>query len=374
MDEAVKEDIKGSKELLEDVINNGLCTLCGACAGACPYLVSYQGRIVVLDECTLSEGQCYQYCPRTRADMDALSQEVFGQPYGEEEIGTTKEVLMSRSADTRVLEKAQYGGTVTTLLSLAMDEGLINTAVLTRETEDKMPVPFLARSPEEVLEGAGSNYMVCPVLEGYNRIPADSVERVGMVVTPCQGLAVSKMKLIPPQHRPSSDNIGLVIGLFCTWALSQESFGRFLRDSLNLAKIKKFDIPPPPANRLDVYTLAGRVSFPLDQIREFKMPTCSYCLDMTSEFADVSVGSVEGVEGWNTVIIRTDTGADLVKLARDRGMLETAALPEENLKHLKEAALLKKKRALKEIINRTGDKDDLLYLDMSPELVGKLLA
>lgn len=374
MDEVVKEAIKGSRELLEEVINNGLCTLCGACAGACPYLVSYQGRIVVLDECTLSEGQCYQYCPRTRTDMDALSQKVFGQPYSEEEIGTVKEVLMARSADARVLEKAQYGGTVTTLLSLAMDEGLIDTAVLTRETGDKMPVPFLARSSEEVLSGAGSSYMACPVLEGYNRIPADSVERVGMVVTPCQGLAVSKMKLIPPQHRVSSDNIGLVIGLFCTWALSQESFGQFLRDSLNLAKIKKFDIPPPPANRLDVYTPAGQVSFPLDQIREFKMPTCSYCLDMTSEFADVSVGSVEGVEGWNTVIIRTDTGADLVKLARDKGMLETAVLPEENLKHLKEAALLKKKRALKEIINRTGDNGDLLYLDMSPELVGRLLA
>ena len=374
MDEVVKEAVKGSRELLEEVINNGLCTLCGACAGACPYLVSYQGRIVVIDECTVTEGQCYQYCPRTITNMDALSQRVFGQPYGEDEIGTVKEVLMTKSTDTRVREKAQYGGTVTTLLSLALDEGLISTAVLTRETEDKMPVPFMARSPEEVLGGAGSNYMACPVLEGYNRIPADSDERVGMVVTPCQGLAVSKMKLIPPHHRPSSDNIGLVIGLFCTWALSQDSFGRFLRDSLNLTKIKKFDIPPPPANRLDVYTQAGLVSFPLDRIREFKMPTCSYCLDMTSEFADVSVGSVEGVEGWNTVIIRTDKGADLVNLASNRGKLETAPLPEANLKHLKEAALLKKKRALQEITNRTGNTGDLMYLDMSPELAGKLLA
>ncbi len=29
------------------------------------------------------------------------------------------------------------------------------------------------------------------------------------------------------------------------------------------------------------------------------MPACAYCLDMTYEFADISVGSVEGIEGWN---------------------------------------------------------------------------
>jgi len=306
--------------------------------------------------------------------MDALSRRVFGQPYGEEEIGTAKEVLIARSTETRVLEKVQYGGTVTTLLSLAMEEGLISTAVLTKVTDDKMPGPFLARSPAEVLDGAGSSYMACPVLEGYNRMPHDSTDRVGMVVTPCQTLVVSKMKLTPPQHRPSTDNIRLVIGLFCTWALSPDGFGRFLRDSLNLAGVRKFDIPPPPANTFEAYTASGRASFSLDQVREFVMPTCSYCLDMTAEFADVSVGSVEGVDGWNTVIIRTDAGADLVNLAKAKGKLETAHLPEENLKHLKEAALLKKKRALKEIINRTGDTGNLLYLDMSSELVGRLLA
>ena len=104
------------------------------------------------------------------------------------------------------------------------------------------------------------------------------------------------------------------------------------------------------------------------------MPTCAYCLDMTSEFADVSVGSVEGIEGWNTVIIRTDNGARLMEMAKKQGKLEIDALPPENLAHLKEAASIKKKRSLGEIVKQTGDKKDLLYLGLSPSLADKLLS
>ena len=366
--------VKGCKELVSEVIEKDLCCLCGACAGSCPYLVSYRGRIVQLDNCTLEDGQCYQYCPRTFVDMDAISQHVFGVPYGEGELGTTKEVLMARSTDAVIKEKVQYGGTVTTLLSLAMEEGLIDSAILTRTNADKTPGAFLARTTQEVLQSAGSNYMACPILETYNRLPEDNSDKLAIVAVPCQVIATTKMKREQPQHRSSTDNIKLVIGLFCTWALAPDSFHRFLKATLNLPSVTKFDIPPPPANRFDVYTPFGKVSLPLEQVREFTMPTCAYCLDMTSEFADVSVGSVEGIEGWNTVIIRTDNGAELMEMAKKQGKLETDALPAENLAHLKEAALIKKKRSLGEIVKKTGNKKDLLYLGLSPALVDKLLS
>lgn len=366
--------VKGCKELVSEVIDKGLCCLCGACAGSCPYLVSYRGRIVQLDNCTLSDGQCYQYCPRTFVDMDAISQHVFGVPYSEDELGTVKEVLMARSMDAAIKEKAQYGGAVTTLLSLAMAEGLIDSAILTRTTADKTPEAFLARNTQEVLQSAGSNYMACPILETYNRLPEDNSDKLAIVGVPCQVIAATKMKREQPQHRSSTGNIKLVIGLFCTWALAPDSFHRFLKDNLNLPSVIKVDIPPPPANRFDVYTHSGKVSLPLEEVREFTMPTCAYCLDMTSEFADISVGSVEGIEGWNTVIIRTDNGAKLVEMAVKQGKLETGTLPAEKLAHLKEAALNKKKRALGEIVKMTGSKKDLLYLGLSPTLVDRLLS
>jgi len=80
------------------------------------------------------------------------------------------------------------------------------------------------------------------------------------------------------------------------------------------------------------------------------------------------------MEGWNTVIIRTEAGANLMEMAQARGILELDILPPQNLAHLKEASLLKKKRALKEIVKRSGNKQNLLYINLSQTLVDKLLA
>jgi len=275
-----------------------------------------------LDNCDISEGQCYQYCPRTHIDLDTISQHVFGTNYSEDELGTVKEVLIARSTDLHIRERAQYGGVVTTLMSLALEEGYIDSAILAKMSNDKIPSAFLARNKEGILQCAGSNYMACSTLDALNQIPKDSTEGLGIVATPCQVLALSKMKKDPPQNSVNIENVRLVIGLFCTWALCHDTFHSFLRENFDLTKVIKFDIPPPPANKFDVYSESGKRSFPLDNIREFIMPTCSYCLDMTAEFADISVGSVEGIEGWNTVLIRTNIGLELMKRARAKGKLE----------------------------------------------------
>ena len=164
--------------------------------------------------------------------MDAISQQVFGVPYSEDELGTTKEVLMTRATDARIKEMAQYGGTVTTLVSLAMAEGLIDSAILTKTTDDKTPKGLLAQSMEEVLQCTGSSYMACPILETYNHIPQESNKRLGIVAMPCQVLTLSKMKKEPPQNRFSISNLKLVIGLFCTWAPFEHcKFSRHCRAS-----------------------------------------------------------------------------------------------------------------------------------------------
>ena len=164
---------------------------------------------------------------------------------------------------------------------------------------------------------------------------------------------MTKMKKDPPVNRVNVSNIKLVIGLFCTWALAPDKFHQFLKENTDLPHVKKFDIPPPPANRFDVYTESGKISFPLEQIKKFIMPGCTYCHDMTAEFADISIGSVEGTEGWNTVIIRTPTGSELIKTVVAKGKLETKSCL-WRVAHLKEAALRKKKRALGEIVKRAA--------------------
>jgi coenzyme F420 hydrogenase subunit beta len=368
-------EIMGCQQLRAEVIDRDLCALCGACVGMCPYLVAYKGRVVALDDCNVGRGRCYAFCPRTATDLDLASDAAFGAPYDAGPIGTVKDVLMARAAGDGVRSRGQYGGTVSALASFALENGLIDSMVLTSSGRDILPEGTLARDAARVLDCARSNYVAAPTLAAFNqRAGGEDVRKVGVVATPCQALALAKMRASPLDNRNSIDKLGLVIGLFCTWALRYREFARFLGERVPLAQISKFDIPPPPANVLQVFADSREISIPLDDVRPFIQPTCNLCLDMTAEFADIAVGAAEGVSGWNTLIVRSDRGGELVEAARARGVIEVDALPEENLDHLKEASLGKRRRGLRNIVEMSGSEDDLLYLSLSDDTRRKLLA
>ena len=99
---------------------------------------------------------------------------------------------------------------------------------------------------------------------------------------------------------------------------------------------------------------------------------------MTSEWADVSVGVLEGKSDWNTLIIRTERGADLVNAARKASFLITEKMPSQNLQHLCIAAAGKKKRALKkakaEGLLNSPDNGNRAALRIPENVVAKILA
>lgn len=370
--------LKASQRLYDEVITTGLCTLCGACIGLCPYfgMNLRRGTIRRIDPCERDEGRCYQYCPRTDTDMDAVYRRILGVPYDQDkiDIGVVRDIFLAKSSDADILQKGQDGGVVTTLLWAAMEEGIIDCAVETKMDADKSPVGFLARNKEELLQCAGNSYEPGAMFETLNHIPRDSSDNLAIVGLPCQVAAIGKMKTYPSQNGVNVDNIKLVVGLFCGWSLSPGSFHTFLRENFDLSQVVRFDIPHHPAHSFDVYTTSGKKSIELDEIAEFINPACSYCCDMTAQFADISVGSGRAMfKGWNTVIVRTGAGADLIEIAKKKGMLEIQPLPEENLTHLKQAALIKLKKAIRKITERTGSEQDFGYLKVRAEVAEALL-
>jgi coenzyme F420 hydrogenase subunit beta len=348
---------KGINELFDEVINRGLCAGCGACITGCPYIVAHGGRIVVLDKCTGTDGDCYKHCPRTSFDFDAVSTAVFGQAYGGEEIGRVLDVFMVRAKDPEILKRGQDGGTVTALLALALDEGLIDAAVNTRMDAEKAPHGNLARSRRELLECAGSSYEIAFSLEAYRSLPAESREKLAIVGTGCQLEAVGKMKLDPPRTSPDPRNITFTLGLFCGWALTPRTFHPYLKTLCDLSRVCRFEIPHTPHYSFDFHfdndLAPGSVS--LELIKPHINPGCHYCWDLTAEFSDISIGSAgSAFPGWNTVLARTPRGAELLALATKKGVLETRALPEERLDHLKSAARNRKRSAVQNISEKSG--------------------
>lgn len=324
-----------------------------------------------MDACPVTESRCCQFCPQMGVDLDLVNRTLFGVAYSGEPMGEVREVNIARSREAEIRERAQYGGTVSTLIRVALESGLISTAVLAKLVEG-VPHGVTVSSAEEVLGCCGSSYLVCPILEAFHRWQPEDNGGVGVVGTPCQTLALAHLRTCSLSAQSNVNRLNLVIGLFCTWALSHH-FRKVLEKWAALPEIRKTDIPPPPASVFHVYTADKCISIPLDDVRPFVPPACALCWDMTSEMTDISVGSAEGIEGWNTVIIRSRKGQELVRTAVSEGLLETRELPKESLDHLMESARLKKRRALQNLVRKSGRREDLLHLKLKREIVERIL-
>ena len=350
-------------ELERKVVKTGLCTNCGACQGMCPYWNSCEGRAFADYDCDRREGRCKYFCPRMPADLDALREKFFGAEEGTEilpEVGPFRALYLTRAADPAVRDGAQHGGTMTALVELALAEGIIDAAVLSKAEGTLNPEGCLVTDPAEVRSCSGSSFQIPPTLAVLNKALAENeYKNIGVVGTGCKTLAAYKMKAKPfADNDNNADNIGMVFGLFCGWGLDWHGM-EALGDAAHV------DILPSKFHRMDM----DDRQVDLDEVLPLVRPNCNYCYDMTADFSDLSVGGARSADGWdvdkgwNQLIVRTAKGEALVELAREKGILEfkefdaSAAL--DKLKKASASKAAKAKAALAEL---SGSEDDLVYM------------
>jgi len=327
----------GQAALAAEVIEKNRCAFCGACVGHCPYFVYHRGRVILRDLCTLDQGRCYRFCPMAGARGDFAG-----------ELGLVRRILIAQAVRSDLRKKAQYGGVVSALIDLALSQGLVKEAVLTSGHPERPPHGVRVKSRQEVIASAGSRYTASGVVAKLNEALAEpDPHPLALVGLPCQIKAAAAMREARTRDVPFKPRrIHLLIGLFCTWALDYRRLSAYLRFMLFGERAFSYDIPPPPADVFKVWTGDGLKAFPLEEIRPMRLNACRFCDDMTSTRADLSVGSVEGLDGWNTVIVRTKLGEKLLDLALEKKALRIGELPQADLEHLQEAAGLKKARGL----------------------------
>lgn len=370
--------VKSQNFLKRYVLDEGLCTGCGACVSLCPYQVIYHDRTVQLHPCDLEDGKCYAFCPRTTTDFAALRKLLFEQDDLTPEIGAMKDYYFSQAVDPELRKIAQHGATVTALMELALTEGLIDSAIVSSRDQEFMQNGTIISDRGALRKNAGSKFTVSPTVAAFNQLVTEDKGNIGVVATPCQVLALAKMKLVKGDN-PKIDQLKLVVGLYCGWTLSEEKYTKLLLEkNIGPESITRMDIPAGK-NILELITNNGAKSIPFDEVQSCIREACRYCLDSTAEYADVSVGSArfagnwEDVREWNQLIVRTQKGRELVELAIKKGVLEVREASAESLKELKDAAIKKKKEALENIIQKSGSVKNLLYLKSDDAVVKKYL-
>ncbi|HIH62552.1 MAG TPA: coenzyme F420 hydrogenase subunit beta [Methanobacteriales archaeon] len=270
-------------------------------------------------------------------------------------LGKYKEVFAARSTDKEILKIAQDGGIVTGLLSYALDEKIIEGAVVAGPGDEFWkPEPIVAMTSDELKAAAGTKYTFSPNVWMLKKaVRQYGIEKLGTVGIPCQLMGIRKMQTYPFGVRFLADKIKLLIGIFCMENFSYSSLQTFISEKmgLSLELVEKMDIGK---GKFWVYTQDDVYTLPLKETHGYEQAGCKLCNDYVAELADVSTGSVGTPDGWSTVFLRTDTGESIFKDALEAGLFETKPIEEvkPGLGMLEKLASQKKEKAEKTVAER----------------------
>lgn len=240
-------------------------------------------------------------------------------------LGKYKSCVAARSTSSEILKCSQDGGIVTAMFVYALEEGIIDGAIVAGPGDELWkPEPMVATTPEEILAARGTRYNISPNMAVIKEsVRKYGLDKVGIVGTPCQIQALRKAQLYPIGLRNVTDKIALAMGIFCMENFSYQSMKQIVEDHCNvdLHSLKKTDIGK---GKYWAYTNRGAVSqIPLKVTHKYEQPGCHVCLDYVANMADISTGSVGTPDGWSTVFVRSTAGDSIWKKAVEAGVFET---------------------------------------------------
>jgi coenzyme F420-reducing hydrogenase beta subunit len=187
---------KGWNELNEEIIKTGKCVYCGACGALCANIKYDTDKEVPIEDgsckdantCRDGYGLCYNVCPKTGIDQIStalLDRWVFGIEQ-EKILGHYMKVVSVKPSDTAKQNIHSKAGPITILLWVAMEEKLIDSAIITDKDENFRPFPFIAESQQDLFKSLGYKPSQSPTLSMIGEAINRGFTDIAVVGTPCQ--------------------------------------------------------------------------------------------------------------------------------------------------------------------------------------------
>ena len=326
--------------LVTEVVNKGICMYCGACIASCPIDILFHSEKeepIMRGTCAACQ-VCYYSCPRIELPLSEVEQRVFGRSRTPEEaiLGIHIGAYSVRATDPEALRAAQDGGAGTALLLYALDQKLIDYALVSGFSfyDPWRPEPQVARNREDLLKSAGSRYTPGGQVGGLaevaipNRAGVNFQEdRVAVVGLPCELQGMWRMNTHWIATPKLARNVVFTIGLFCSKVFDyQKMMGDYVQGKrgIDLKTVTKVNVKK---NRLLVYVgekLA--IDEPVEAVAFSAREECNVCIDYSAELADLAIGAIGSPTGWTTVLTRTPRAEEVLKGAQDAGYVEVKRL------------------------------------------------
>lgn len=383
---------------ISQVVKNGLCTGCGTCLALCPEgaikLKIEEKKGIYIPE--VNEDRCndcnicYKVCPGHSVDFKQLNLEIFGKGSEDILIGNYLNCYIGHSTNYNIRYNSASGGLITQLLLFALEEKIIDGALVTRMRMNKPlePEPFIARTKEEIIEACGFKYCPVPANVALKEIlNSEEGERFAVVGLPCHIHGIRKAEQINKRLRK---RVALHLGIFCNHAPN------FWGIKLLLEKLK---IRENEVIKLD-YRGEGWPGYMKISKKEgelllllpdywsfigtyFFYPTrCLMCTDAVCELADISFGDAWLPElsndkiGTSLVISRSETGEEVLRNTKSKNEAELSAVNSNRIIQSQSGVLYLKKKGFstfKRLFKHTPEYKGQKNVDLDPDIIDHLL-
>jgi coenzyme F420 hydrogenase subunit beta len=388
---------------IKEVVKNDLCTGCGTCVSLCPNSAirivrdrkkgTYLPRLDIkkCNECEI----CWRVCPGNFVNFRELNLEIFAKEPEDILLGNSLNCYSGYSTDYKIRYNSSSGGLISQILIFALEEGIIDGALVTKMDEKNPlePQPFIAKTANEIISASKSKYCPVPVNVGLKEIMKEN-GKFAIVGLPCHMHGVRKAEKIV---KKLGEKIVLHIGIFCSHTLNFLAT-EFLLESLGIKKenVRKLSYrgygwPGMLSVELnDGNQCAARASIHIPfihfgrmHILHFFIPQrCLMCTDQSCELADISFGDAwlpdfkHDKVGTSVIISRTEKAEKILQLAAQKGEIKLDKLSRNKLVQSQKEVLRFKKKTVKANLalkySSVGLPSDSLLLE--PNLVDYLLS
>jgi coenzyme F420-reducing hydrogenase beta subunit len=279
-----------------------LCSECGLCD---TYYIHY-----VKEACAFLNQQVAELEAQAHARSRNLEDE------NELYFGVHQEMIAAKKKQP--IEGAQWTGIVSTIACEMLNRGLVEGVVCVQNTkEDRFqPMPIIARTPEEVLAARVNKPTLSPNLSVLEQIEQSGMKRLLVIGVGCQIQAL----------RAVQDDLGLeklyVLGTPCVDNVTREGLQKFL-DTTSKSPDTVVHYEFMQDFRIHFKHEDGSVEkvpffgLKTNQLKDVFAPSCMSCFDYVNSLADLVVGYMGAPFGWQWILVRNETGREMLELVRE---------------------------------------------------------
>lgn len=344
---------------ISQVVTNDLCTGCGICVALCKKkaikLIINENKGIYIplinEEICHNCSTCFNVCPGHKVNFKQLNTEIFGKQPENILIGNYLNCYTGHSTDNHIRYNSSSGGFITQILIFALEEGMIDGALVTRMKKNNPlePEPFIASTKKEIIEASKSKY--CPV--PLNLILDEIVNscknsRYAVVGLPCH---IHGIRMAELYNKELKSKISLHLGLFCGHSPTFSATKLLLRTNnihnhnSNVNKISYRGEGWPGGVKLTLKN--GNSKFIPHSHRYawgavfcsafFSPYRCLLCPDGTCELADIAVGDAWLPElsndnyGTSMIIVRTKRGLEYLQNAHNSNLISLKEVNEKKV-------------------------------------------